>query len=95
MLLLIVAVILLGFLLLMSVVVLKRIGRIERLLLTTQSTQQELIRSAASDADSHPSGGAFEAFLNEDPKRSALSKSEQFAEFRKWRKDKGMNWSSS
>ncbi len=39
-------------------------------------------------------GGLFESFLEEDPSRRALPKNEQFAAFRKWRKDKGLSWSS-
>lgn len=37
-------------------------------------------------------GGMFESFLQEDPSRGALTKREQSAAFRKWRKDKGLNW---
>ncbi|GAA5131133.1 hypothetical protein GCM10023212_41970 [Luteolibacter yonseiensis] len=40
-------------------------------------------------------GGAFEAFLNEDASRRALTKREQSAAYRKWRQAKGMNWSNS
>jgi len=38
-------------------------------------------------------GGAFEAFLNEDSTRRSMAKSDQFAAYRQWRKEKGMNWS--
>lgn len=41
------------------------------------------------------SGGVFETFLNEDPMRKNLSKKEQAAAYRKWRQEKGMNWSNS
>jgi hypothetical protein len=34
----------------------------------------------------------FEAFLAEDPARRQLPKKEQFAAFRRWREEKGMNW---
>lgn len=40
------------------------------------------------------SGTAFEKFLEEDPKRRSLAKKEQFKEYRKWRDEKGLNWSS-
>ena len=40
-------------------------------------------------------GGAFEAFLNEDPSRRELSKNEQFKAYRKWRQENGLNWSNS
>jgi hypothetical protein len=34
----------------------------------------------------------FEAFLEEDAARRELPKKEQFAAFRRWRAEKGMNW---
>lgn len=34
----------------------------------------------------------FEVFLNEEPKRRELPKKEQFAAFRQWREERGMNW---
>ncbi len=34
----------------------------------------------------------FAVFLEEDPSRSGLSKKEQFAAFRRWRDEKGLNW---
>lgn len=40
-------------------------------------------------------GGAFEAFLAEDASRRDLPKKEQFAAYRKWRHEKGLNWSNS
>jgi hypothetical protein len=39
-------------------------------------------------------GGAFETFLSEDPARRKLAKAEQFAEYRKWRQENGLNWSN-
>ena len=44
--------------------------------------------------DKEGSGSAFDQFLAEDPERLGLSKTEQFAAYREWRKEKGMNWSS-
>ena len=38
-------------------------------------------------------GSAFEQFLAEDPERLAMSKKDQSAAYREWRKVKGMNWS--
>ncbi len=37
-------------------------------------------------------GTPFEEFLNEDPTRRSLSKKEQFAAYRDWRSQKGLNW---
>jgi hypothetical protein len=36
--------------------------------------------------------GAFGKFLGERPELLVLKKSEQFAAFRKWRKEQGLNW---
>ena len=46
--------------------------------------------SGASEAQQ----SAFDEFLAEDPQRLSLPKSEQFAAYREWRKEKGMTWSS-
>ncbi|MFT3992008.1 MAG: hypothetical protein QM680_11415 [Luteolibacter sp.] len=35
----------------------------------------------------------FEEFLKEDPQRLLLSKSEQSAAYRRWRRENGMTWS--
>lgn len=48
---------------------------------------------ATNAADSEARESAFEQFLAEDPGRISMPKSEQFAAYRQWRKDKGMNWS--
>ena len=53
---------------------------------------RETRADAPTAAETSP-GGAFEEFLNEDPARRELTKSEQFAAFRQWRHEKGMNWS--
>ncbi|WP_035612409.1 hypothetical protein [Haloferula sp. BvORR071] len=37
----------------------------------------------------------FAKFLEENPSRKELPKKEQFAEFRKWRDEKGLNWKSA
>ncbi|MEP4079132.1 hypothetical protein [Haloferula sp.] len=34
----------------------------------------------------------YQEFLAEDPSRKELAKKEQFAAFRKWRSEKGLNW---
>ena len=38
-------------------------------------------------------GTPFEEFLNEDPKHRTLPKKDQFKAYRKWRAEKGLNWS--
>jgi hypothetical protein len=59
-----------------------------------QPGRQEAHESGPSAAENSP-GGAFETFLNEDPQRRDLTKAEQFSAFRRWRQEKGMNWSNS
>ena len=86
-----------------------RLARLERLLapkrdeilrVPTSSGASPVTPQAASQAPSQPeievtSGGVFETFLNEDPVRKNLSKKEQAAAYRKWRQERGMNWSNS
>lgn len=50
---------------------------------------------AAPGAAETSAGGAFEAFLKEDPSRRRLPKGEQFAAYRKWRQENGLNWTNS
>lgn len=57
--------------------------------------QAERKEGAAHTAEAEAKESAFQAFLAEDPQRLSLSKSEQFAAFREWRREKGMNWSNS
>lgn len=70
-----------------------RLQRIEALLVQVNS-RVESVETAQTEAVAH-AGGAFETFLEEDPARRKLTKSEQFSAYRKWRHDNGMNWSNS
>ena len=70
-----------------------RVHRIESLL-GQHSERSEPVDGGPSVAETSP-GGAFEMFLNEDPARRKLTKSEQFSAYRQWRQEKGMNWSNS
>lgn len=70
-----------------------RLGRIERTL-AGLSSHAEQTSDAPPSVESQP-GGAFEAFLLEDPERRKLPKGEQFATYRRWRQEKGLNWSNS
>jgi hypothetical protein len=49
--------------------------------------------SRLASAETSP-GGAFEAFLSENPARRHLPKGEQFSAYRRWRQEKGLNWSN-
>ncbi len=86
----------LGLVALMTLLLLGVSGRVRRIekLLHESTSRQEMADDAPSVAETSP-GGAFENFLNEDPSRKSLSKSEQFAAYRQWRHEKGMNWSNS
>ena len=67
------------------------VARIEsRISRTLQAAETQ-----ATSSSQEGSTSAFDQFLAEDPKRLSLSKTEQFAAYREWRKDKGMNWSGS
>jgi hypothetical protein len=68
------------------------LGRIEERL-TQVSAAAEPSADDTASVEPNP-GGLFESFLAGDPSRLAMSKSEQFAAFRQWRKEKGLNWSS-
>jgi hypothetical protein len=72
---------------------LARLRRIERMLMSRDSRPEDAPPNHFN-ADSH-AGGAFEMFLNEDPERRNLPKGEQFAAYRQWRQEKGLNWSGS
>jgi hypothetical protein len=72
--------------------ILRRFGRIERLIesrLIATSPATETNAEIAFQADS-----AFGRFLDENPDCKELSKSEQFAAYRNWRKQQGLNWAS-
>ncbi len=71
----------------------RRLSRIESLL-GHNGSRLEASESAPSAAETSP-GGAFEAFLSEDPNRRELPKGEQFSAYRRWRQEKGLNWSNS
>jgi hypothetical protein len=84
---------LLVLLLVLSWRISRRLARIERQLAhVTNHSDPET--SPLSQAETQ-AGGAFETFLSEDPARRLLPKSEQFAAYRKWRQEKGLNWSAS
>ena len=56
-------------------------------------TAQAPTAQAPTQAETSP-GGAFEAFLAQDPSRRDLPKGEQFSAYRQWRQNNGMNWST-
>lgn len=67
------------------------VARLERRQLHQPDGKEPIARNTETEAKE----SAFQAFLAEDPRRLALSKSDQSAAFREWRRQKGMNWSNS
>ena len=61
----------------------------------TRNTRSTKVEDAAAPPTpvSVASGTHFEEFLNEDPERRKLAKKEQFNAYRKWRAERGLNWS--
>lgn len=92
---------LLFFLLLTAIGIRSRLVHLERLLAPKKDETPAVRTSSGSPQSTSPtdvevtSGGVFETFLNEDPVRRNLPKKEQAAAYRKWRQEKGMNWSNS
>jgi hypothetical protein len=71
----------------------RRLRRIEHWLVEVEARREPVVQAVPTAEPN--GGGAFEEFLSEDPARKQLSKSEQFAEYRRWRQEKGLNWSNS
>lgn len=72
----------------------RRLARMERRLAETVSRDEADQSSASAAAAEISAGGAFETFLNEDTARRLLPKNEQFAAYRRWRQENGLNWSN-
>ncbi|MCH7226791.1 hypothetical protein [Haloferula sp. A504] len=66
-----------------------RLRRIERSLLSRNAPVPELQRVKS---EARQGQRLFDRWLDEDPSRHELPKKEQFAGFRKWRAEQGMNW---
>ena len=67
-----------------------RLARIESMVFHQRSRPDT--KDQAPSRGETAQGGAFEAFLSEDPNRRKLKKSERFTAYRKWRQENGMNW---
>ncbi|MEO8615841.1 MAG: hypothetical protein ABI600_11930 [Luteolibacter sp.] len=81
------------WLLIMSFRISGRLRRIEKSA-SLGNGDAHVMESEIYLAETSP-GGAFEAFLSEEPERREMTKGEQFAAYRQWRREKGMNWSNS
>lgn len=79
--------------LLVLVVLLRLSGRVTRLARRTTNqvpvAGKQLGERKESTTEQKKS---FALFLAEDPARKDLAKKDQFAAFRRWRDEKGMNW---
>lgn len=74
----------------------RRLRRIEELLGTKSRASGKVDASAAEAAsEAGEQSKLFQEFMLEDPARADLPKKEQFAAFRKWRSEKGLNWQPS
>lgn len=77
------------------------LARISRLLVHIEQRLHQLTdldsQAKARAGSAEPAGStapnAFEDFLREDPARRRLPKREQFAAYRVWRQENGLNWS--
>jgi hypothetical protein len=72
--------------------ILSRLTSIERRMAADGSSLDGLGQTPSMAETSK--GGAFETFLKEDPSRRDLSKNEQFATYRRWRQENGLNWTN-
>lgn len=70
--------------------ILRRLRRLEQRI-AEQQLRHDTVESTMAAVET-TAGGTFESFLKEDPARRQLSKSEQFAAYRRWRQERGMNW---
>jgi hypothetical protein len=84
--------ILLFGLLLVTIRVASRLRRIEQRLIDTLGPMEEAVPIKRENLPREPS--EFEAFLLEDGKRRLLTKREQSAAFREWRRLRGKTWNS-
>ena len=85
------------FQILLLVAVLRLSGKVSALARQVPSSREpvispDLIHRKEENSDQKK---WFAAFLEEDPSRKELPKKEQFAAFRKWREEKGLNWKAS
>jgi hypothetical protein len=85
-----------GLLMVVLLLIFRISGRLSRIehQLTQNKSRPDTVEQAPTIAETSP-GGAFEEFLREDPARRDLTKGEQFAAYRQWRDEKGLNWSNS
>jgi hypothetical protein len=70
-----------------------RLGRTDQSSGHSRSSSSDAKNSPPLDFSSRESrSGAFVRFMTDHPELAELTKSEQFAAFRNWRKEQGLNW---
>lgn len=78
------------------IVMLAMSGNVKRLMRWAASQESAPVSKSKELAEIKEENGEqkqlFAEFLEEDPARRELPKKEQFAEFRRWRDKKGLNW---
>lgn len=86
-------------LILLAIIALRKLSHIERMLngaAKSSPREKQAGSSAQSDVDTTADelSGPFLEFLDEDSARRELPKKEQFAAYRRWRSERGLNWRS-
>ena len=69
-----------------------KVARLARMLASRDAAPAAGPELAQKKEENSEQKKQFAKFLEEDPARRELPKKEQFAEFRKWRDEKGLNW---
>lgn len=81
--------------LLVIVMLLRLSGRVARLSRRIAAPVPPAVKDLGERKESNAEQKkSFALFLAEDPARAQLPKKDQFAAFRRWREEKGMNWKS-
>ncbi len=62
--------------------------------LAEKKISSEGTTSTSTSRDVADEKGIFDQFLDEKPECKLLAKSEQLKQYRQWRRDRGMTWSS-
>lgn len=79
-----------GLLVMILVVLIQIASRLKGIERRVTVTQPDVVAKESLSETSYD--GAFGKFLGERPELLVLKKSEQFAAYRKWRKEQGLNW---
>ena len=81
-----------GLLVLILVVLIRIASRLKGIERRLSVAQPPVVAAEKETSSAASYDGAFGKFIGERPELLVLKKSEQFAAFRKWRKEQGLNW---